>query len=193
MQIFAICGFKGTGKDAIANIIGTFAHQNERYTRKMAFADPMKDIFINSFNLRGEMDYDKFKRGTMTLSDNRIIQGRDVLRNMAMKLREYNSEFFIEKIEDRVKNLEWYHPEEFDTAVVVISDLRFSNELKWLKDNNAVIIKVKKDSETSDGHVSERGIPDHLCDYIVDNNGTYTNLETQVKDIVRKELKVDWE
>lgn len=55
---------------------------------------------------------------------------------------------------------------------VIITDVRFPNEVQWVKDNGGVLVKVVRDNkkiEASD-HVSEQGVPDEACDQVVYNH-----------------------
>ena len=62
----------------------------------------------------------------------------------------------------------------------VITDLRFKEELKWCKANNAKIVKVKRDCGYYDPLADEPEIDDWLVDKIIDNNGTEQELKEQV-------------
>lgn len=178
-RIIALCGQKGTGKDFVA---GSIARQlNEQLTSKrIEFADPIKDIVCSAFRLRTHQDYGNFIRSLVTLEDGTKILGKDIVKSLQLRIRESFSRQFAEKIEDEIMAYKGYHPESFDNVVFIIPDLRFKEELKWLKKNNAVIVKVVRDSSTYDPSISEPDIDDYFCDYVVDNNGTEKETEMQI-------------
>lgn len=97
---------------------------------------------------------------------------------------------------------------EFDTCVApnwVITDVRFENEAKAIKDRDGVIIRINRDDYffDEDGkriipsknyvnvpinqHPSETALDDYSFDYVISNNGTITQLIKQVKLILIKE------
>lgn len=179
-RIIALCGQKGTGKDFVANAIASKV--NSRYpVKRIEFADSIKGIISSAFRLRTNQDYQSFIRSLVTLEDGTKILGKDIVKAIQLRIRETFGRQFAEKVEDEIMAYKGYHPEDFDNVVFVIPDLRFKEELKWLKKNNAVIVKVVRDSSTYDPTISEPDIDDYFCDYIVDNNGSEKETEQQVQ------------
>ena len=75
----------------------------------------------------------------------------------------------------------------------IISDTRFPNELKAVKDKNGITIRINRDLPTADYktleqlHPSETALDDAEFDYVIDNNGTIEELEEKVRQILLKE------
>ena len=86
----------------------------------------------------------------------------------------------------------------------IITDVRFPNELKAVKNKGGISIKVNRGTSQSTGHLlldnsdgtpnrfvplhmSETALDDATFDYYVDNNGTIDDLIQQVKEILIKE------
>jgi hypothetical protein len=82
----------------------------------------------------------------------------------------------------------------------IITDLRFPNELKAIKDHNGITIRVNRDDERSRFmvidkpeerskyyHPSETALDDATFDYVIDNNGTIEELIEHVRAIILKE------
>lgn len=69
---------------------------------------------------------------------------------------------------------------------VAVSDIRFPNELEWIRSKpNNLIIKIKrKGVGPVNSHSSDLGIEDNLCDIVINNDGTLEDL--------RKELLNRW-
>lgn len=72
-----------------------------------------------------------------------------------------------------------------------ITDVRFPNEVQAIKDRGGLLIKVNRDLnlEGRDSkHHSETAL-DHYTDwhYILDNNGTFEELNAQVLELINKE------
>ena len=180
MKAVAICGYKGSGKDFVANVLINWARQNNFYGRKAAFADPIKWVIMDAFDLTSEEEYDMFKRSSVRLANDKVIPGRDILRSIGMTMRSFNQDEFVKRMDNYIKR---FSPPQNMEGIVVITDLRFKNEVKWAKENHIPIIKVKRNSAVFDGHVSEMEIDDFLCDYIIDNNRDPEQTEAHVKKI----------
>ena len=72
----------------------------------------------------------------------------------------------------------------------LITDCRFPNELEAVKTHKGITIKVIRDSGNTIGttHASETALDDYTkWDYVVDNNGSFEDLKTQVFSILEKE------
>jgi len=74
---------------------------------------------------------------------------------------------------------------------VVISDIRFKNEINCLKENGAKIIRIRRGAAGLEGaagqHVSEteqKSLPDKLFDLVLDNNGTLEELYEKLRQFV---------
>lgn len=74
------------------------------------------------------------------------------------------------------------------TGPVVVTDIRFDNELLWLgKWTDSVSAKVARPGYGPvNGHSSDAGIKDHYFDYHIKNDGSLEDLETRVDEMVRK-------
>lgn len=70
---------------------------------------------------------------------------------------------------------------------VAISDVRFSDEVTWLKKKGGNLIKiVRPDVGPVNGHISDAGIPDEMCDAVINNDSTLEELKEQVATVLTK-------
>ena len=70
----------------------------------------------------------------------------------------------------------------------IISDVRFKNECKAIKDRNGILIKINRDIGIQSTHQSEIELDSYTdWDYEINNNGSIEDLIKQVKDILLKE------
>jgi hypothetical protein len=72
----------------------------------------------------------------------------------------------------------------------VITDMRFPNELKAVKDRNGITIRVNRYDliyTTENRHISELALDKAEFDYIINNDSTIEDLIKQVKEILIKE------
>lgn len=85
----------------------------------------------------------------------------------------------------------------FEKPKWVITDLRFPNELKAIKDRGGITIRVNRDRYFRTGdlrndlqfkeHESETALDDATFDYVIDNSGTIEELIKKVKEILKQE------
>lgn len=70
----------------------------------------------------------------------------------------------------------------------IISDVRFENEAKAIKERNGIIIRVNRNSENKDNHQSEIDLDNYKeFDYTINNIGFIKDLIEKVKAIMIKE------
>lgn len=175
----AVCGFKGSGKDTVCRLIKSELDALGIKSRIVAFADPIKDVVKTAFHLSSDEEYDRFKRGTVTVdSFGTKVSGRHILRTIGMTMRSYDYYQFVRRVNEIV--------ERFPKEIIIISDVRFANEVLFCNDNGWPIIKVVSNSAKSDGHVSEKEVEDDLCRNVIDNGGTLDELKRKVSEIVKE-------
>lgn len=198
MYKIAICGKANSGKNTLANLIFSqlrqdlikqnlsIDHFNDRI-KCMAFADPIKDMIqimfptINKEHLYGSSAL----RGSTipgAFKDGEPLTVRQVLIDIGTGLgRNYNSNIWIDNFICRMNSYK-----EANYLAVVVSDVRFINEFDHLKDLGFYQIRLLRDSHLRIDHISETnqdGIPDHKFNYVVHNNGTLQDLESETAKI----------
>lgn len=72
---------------------------------------------------------------------------------------------------------------------VVAPDVRFANEAKMIHQAGGLVIMVDRpgeyDPSRAAGHASELGIPEHMIDYTLKNDGTLADLSANVDRLMR--------
>ena len=74
-----------------------------------------------------------------------------------------------------------------DSARIVITDLRFQNEVDMVRSLGGVIVQVvgrNADLGTNAGHASEVGIPEDYIDYVIHNDSSIEHLSTLVETLL---------
>jgi len=191
LKIVALTGPKGSGKDTVAQMI-VDKYSNQMDVRLVAFADPIKKVIQHVFGLdvNSNDEYDAFKRTMLTfnLKGSRMAaqQGRHVVREIGMLMREYDDRQFTDYVTSQFSA----HPD----ALWVVTDLRFDNEYMMLRSAGygAKVVKIIRPQYEYDGHITERAFDDHLVDQILMNDGPLDFLEARV-DIVMRNLFKEWE
>ena len=187
-MIIGILGKKRSGKDTICK----FLVENYEF-HKLAFADPIKDVARELFNLNDEQLNGIKKEEKMkdyNISPRQFFQvfGTDIMQDAI-----YN---YIPELEDKIpKKLFWTinifnkikHLETTGMTNFCISDVRFVHEVDYILEKGGIIIKVNRNTENDDNHISEteiNDIDDSKINYRVDNNGTIGELNSKIKKIV---------
>jgi hypothetical protein len=203
-MIVGIAGFIGSGKDTIADYLITF-----KGFRRMSYAEPLKDAISAIFGwdrelLEGTTKYSREWRDTIdewwakrlnipNLTPRFVLQqwGTEVGR------RAFHDDIWIASIENKLRSVK---------DNIVISDCRFPNELRSIKNAGGITIRVSRgpNPEWYDAavqfnkgnkhafsilqeynvHASEYSSVGLNYDYYVDNCGSVDDLHRKVDSII---------
>jgi hypothetical protein len=211
-MIIGICGLIGSGKDTIADYL-----QNIHQFRRESFAHTLKDAVAVTFGWDREMLEGRTRKSrewreqvdpwwaarlsNPNLTPRWVLQywGTEVIR------KGFHDDFWIASLENKLRKTQ---------DDIVISDCRFPNEIKAIKSQGGIVIRVKRGPEpvwfelaetvnkgpekninwrlsknqleTYGIHASETGWIGTEFDAVIDNNADgLDNLYKQVKNLVR--------
>ncbi len=177
-KLIGLLGRKRCGKDTL----GSYMIEKYDYDR-YAFADPIKDILKTMFDLsEHQLNYDKEK-----IDERWGVSPRIILQKFGTEICRNNLENFIPNIKldgDTlwVKLFKIFYEKNKDKDIV-ITDVRFIDEINAIKSFGGKIVKLNRDNLEFDGHSSEKDIDNYnpdLIDYTIDNNYTYYDLYSQI-------------
>lgn len=180
MTIIGITGLKGSGKDTIAD----YLVQNYEFI-KVAFADFIKNALKELFDWDDEdfsQDKKEIEDTYWGVTPRKMCQevGTEFLRIHCKDLispkfflpngENYQGTFHIKRINKEIKKL----LEVNKNVNIVFSDIRFQDEIDYIKKIGGKIIRLSRDNsnknEFSD-HISEKNILDlKNVDYEISNN-----------------------
>jgi hypothetical protein len=176
-MIIAITGHKFSGKSTIANLL----HNATGY-EVVSFADKLKDITcVLSGCTREQLeDYD-FK-------ENELVP--DYLRPYCLNAEKPTFRAFLQhfgsEVMRGVNDNIWIDCTLSNCGEnAIISDCRFPNEAKAIKERGGIVIKVVRGGCGGDSHCSEVNIDMIVPDYTLWNDTTLENLEANVDSLVR--------
>ena len=213
-MIIGVCGFIGSGKDTVADYLTNF-----HGFRRESFANSLKDAVAHVFGWdrtmlegrtkqarewREQVDPWWAERLNMpNLTPRWVLQywGTEVCR------KAFHDDIWIASLENKLRN---------STDDIVISDCRFPNEIKSIKDAGGIVVRVKRGEEPdwydaaismNKGdhgnmtwaisrskleylgiHASETAWVGTNFDVVLDNNGSIDDLFVQVKGLVQDPL-----
>lgn len=169
MMIIALCGLAGSGKNAVATIL-----RRQHGFGVIAFADPIYDAVAAITGMRRRELEDRAIKEQIIhwlgKSPRELLQtlgtewGRQTVRD----------DIWIQRAMQAAKSY----------ANVAICDCRFTNEAEAVRLAGGRVWQVRRRAAGLGGnagrHASEAGIPEHLIDLRIDNNGSLGDLEAAV-------------
>lgn len=175
-MIIGIIGRVGSGKDTTAKML-----RNVLGGTIMKFATPLKEIIsiITGCSIQ-DLENQSFKTQELPeyLLNNKanITTYRQLLQFLGTELfKGYLDDDFWIKVNSN-KILE----EEKKSKIVYISDVRFQNELDFIRSNGGFVIKLERFSDTPISHSSEN-IDQLEADWVIHNeDGDLMNLRNEV-------------
>jgi hypothetical protein len=213
-MIIGVCGFIGTGKDTIADYL-----VNIHQFRRESFANTLKDAVASVFGWDRELIEGRTRQarewreqvdpwwadrlGIPDLTPRWVLQywGTEVCR------RAFHDDIWIASLENKLRN---------SKDDIVISDCRFPNEIKSIKDTGGIVVRVARGPEPEwypiaeavnagnkhigwsiakaelskyNIHASETAWAGTDFDAVLDNNGTLDHLYTQINNLVNDRVQ----
>jgi hypothetical protein len=166
-NLIAISGYSQSGKDTLGRLLVKHGYLS-RPVRTLAFADPMRTV-VRWF--RGDIGHLRATNPEGYRADMQFV-GEYLRRNVFpdVWLACAQTRYELARCSER-------HP------VVVFTDLRYPNELDWVRSHRGQVWYVDNDrAKVINGHPSESHY-DYIresADRIWDNNGTPEDLEEAV-------------
>tara|TARA_Y200000002_G_scaffold377243_1_gene382511 strand:+ start:1194 stop:1793 length:600 start_codon:yes stop_codon:yes gene_type:complete len=178
-MIIGILGNKDHGKDTVSDYL-----VNKYKFEKKAFAEPLKEVCQILFGFTFEQLYGNSKEipdKYWGVTPRNVLQfvGTELFRNkMSEIIPGISQNFWLECM--RRKSIEYDR--------LVISDVRFQNEVDFIHEMNGIVIKIeRRDKETKDAHASEKELK-HITNYdlYIANNSDLKTLYFKVDEIIKQ-------
>ena len=181
-MLVGVCGKAGSGKDTIADYL-----VEKKGFKKIALADPIKRLVKDVFVLDDKTMYDRVERekpleqwGNWSVRKLLQVIGTEMFR------RHISEDIWVRSL--------WYRVKEDPTSNYIISDVRFPNELSFLKEagkEDFLSMKVVRDGYNGQvgviGHESEKY--DLETDILIHNNGSFSELYGRIDEIIASRIK----
>lgn len=177
MTIIGIVGLKSSGKSTCAE----YMVRNYNY-HEFAFANPLKKICKILFSLT-DSDVHRNKEQinpNWGITNREILQkfGTDVCRDLLPKVfPQITKSVWITIMEKNIKEYE----------DIIISDVRYPDEAKFIKDNNGIILEiVRPELKNDDLHQSETQKIE--SDFKITNDSSIINFYQQISNFLTNNL-----
>lgn len=101
----------------------------------------------------------------------------------------FGQDFWTNIVLDKIPA--WNQPSEWESKLHIITDVRFSDEVRAIKAKGGKIARICRPGigELKDSHISEQGVPDELIDIEIWNDGSLEELEFRVIDATKELIK----
>lgn len=173
-NIIGIIGKKRSGKDTVADYINL----NYEYEKKK-FAGPMKEAIKILFNFTDDQLETDLKD---EIDPYWGVSPRIIMQSMGTEYLQYELSKIIPSLGNNfaVKRM-FLNP----CDNIVISDVRFIHEANEIKNRGGYLIKIIRNTNLIDTHISETGIDSLPYDKLIDNNGTLDELNDKIDNIMK--------
>jgi len=141
--------------------------------------------FKHCFNLKGEYEGENVFRYTYRDALQKV--GTDLFRN------QFHEDVWVNALMSKYNNGRRVILRNATTNIDttdkwIVTDVRFPNESKAIKDRGGLLIKVTRPSVVSNStHPSETMVDSLESDYVIDNNGSLQDLVEKTREILLKE------
>lgn len=190
MRLIGIAGPAGSGKTTAAAYMARQWGWNT-----MAFADPIKDILASLFDMpRSQFENTLLDREHkeqpvpgLGVSPRRLMQtlGTEWGRQLI------HPDLWLLMTQRRIGWLEDTLPNEY--AGIVIHDVRFDNEARWIRQAGGRIVRVtSRAGSACASHSSEAGLPPHCSDIHLPNDGRLDDLFRALEQLGERENWSRW-
>ena len=179
--LIGITGNKSNGKDTIANYLVL------RYKfLSTSVAKPLKDGLKPLFCFSDEQLNDPVLKETIDsrwgVSPRTVLQkfGTDIMRdNISDIIPGIGSNFWVKRLEMELDKMK--------EEKIVVSDIRFPNEIEMIKRRGGIIIAVERNNvgNGTDKHKSETSIDFSQADIVIQNNSSLKDLYEKVDTFVK--------
>ena len=207
-NLIGISGRIGSGKDTVGNIINYLCWKN---SVEKGIADPQTYTIKDFIDGRGRETFeikkfaDKLKqRVALTWGIDRIkledrgfknsiipqlgITWRKIMQLEGEKMREINKDYWVNALFSDYSD---FYNSMFSVRngykepknKWIITDVRFPNEVKAIKDRGGIVIRVNRNTSELSNHESETALDNAKFDYIIDNNSDIRSLIEKVKNL----------
>jgi hypothetical protein len=204
MNLIGISGKIGAGKDTVGIIIRQLGFTNNGGTwENMKFAGKLKIIASLLTGIPIEKFEDQEFKKTILGSEwdrptkqnplNAIEPFKDITFVEMMSVRDLLQKLGTEAMRNGLHENVWVNAlfaDYTEDKQWVITDVRFPNEFKAIKEKGGIVIRVNRPGhgnsmkELAEAHPSETALDGHEFDYVIENNGNLEKLISKVREIL---------
>jgi hypothetical protein len=202
MRLIGISGKIGAGKDTVGEIIQKLCLTNKGPQFEIKkFAGKLKQTASLLTGIPIEKFEDQEFKKTILGSEwgkptkqnplNAIEPFKDITFVEMMSVRDLLQKLGTEAMRNGLHENVWVNALFADYTKDkrwIITDVRFPNEFKAIKEKGGIVIKVNRPSNSmkkvAKAHSSETALDGHDFDYVIENDGNFEKLISKVREIL---------
>lgn len=178
-DVVGLAAFKGSGKTTLAKYL------EEKGFIRVSFADPIRELLelqnpylLSDSGVRPlqevllQHDWQSLKTSEYSK------QIRDLMVTTGKSLRAVDDDFFVRVAHERVAELLE------DSEHIVIDDVRFPNEAKFISDIGGALIRINRPSVTNGDNPDVSELQNFPVHFTINNDGYLYNLYDQADHIL---------
>ena len=178
-MLIGLMGGKGSGKTTVSNYLINKGYIFKAY----AFAEPLKTLCKNLFNL----NYEQLEGDLKEVIDPRWgVTPRTLYQKIGTDMfrRHLKNEIPELKCDNIwIKRFEiWY--EQNKNYNLLITDARFEDEIKAIKERGGIMILIERETQTNDMHVSEQIHKTYKPDIVIQNDQGLEHLYKRIDEVL---------
>ncbi len=170
------------------NTAGDYLVKNYNFT-EMAFATQLKEGIKAIYGLNDDQLYGDKKE---TVDKFWNVSARTIMQWLGTDIfRKKDKNFWVKTLERKYINFIVSQQQDTNKTKtnqinVVVTDVRFQNEVDFIHKYGGKVIKIYRESINDiSTHIAEKGIDDiEDYDFLIDNNGTIEDLHNNVQKIM---------
>lgn len=177
IRFISVYGKMRSGKDAASNFLKHIGPY-----RQISYGGKLKDFYHRIFGYNEELAKD-----------------RDGYQWFGQAMRGRYPNVWVDHLDERIKLIQ-SNAQRFG---IIVSDMRQPNEFEHLKSRGFVMVKIDASDETRRArieqageivteemlnHETEQSIDSFDYDFVIDNNGSLTNLHEQITKLVSTDI-----
>lgn len=204
LKLIGISGKIGSGKDTIYNIIKeSYTLPNGKVWQNMKFAGKLKAVASLLTGIPIEKFEDQEFKKTILGSEwgkpnkqnplSAIEPFKDITVIEMMSVRDLLQKLGTEAMRNGLHENVWVNALFSDYTkdqYWIITDVRFPNEFKAIKEKGGIVIRVNRPSHSNhmvkvvNDHPSETALDGYDFDYIIENDGDLKKLKSKIKSLL---------
>jgi phosphomevalonate kinase len=147
MTLIAISGKRRTGKSALGEILA----KRFMYT-PISLAEPLKAMCRQHFGLTPDQTDGTFKESPTQYKDEQgqFLTPRAIMIKVGAFYRSIDKDFWIKKLFDQISPVP-----QAQTKTYVVTDVRFKNELEWMKRHKAYTIRLEREESLTGANIND--------------------------------------
>ena len=177
-QIWLICGYAGSGKDSVGQILFDISEDDDQITSRIAFADEVKKETSKLFQYPIDWAFSQEGKKKVVTKDGRTVRDLLIQHSADEKIKTKDPAIWAKKVASQIL-------EDDEIDIWIIPDWRYVEELETIRNIFPLwtikTVRVIRSSVIPMNDPSEHQSDGLLTNFVLVHDGTLKDLEKQVK------------